>query len=132
MCLIINLREHPDKKPKVAKKKIRCYKILVLVKGTNKYYTPIHGAEITSNTLKCDFFDDVPQEEEERYIFHGIHSFKNILSCFLYIMNLRLWTANTTKKLLIKKSIIPKGTNYWIGVIGDYCSERIIIKGLNI
>jgi len=126
MCLIINPRKHQNNKPRVAKKDIRCYKILYFDKDINKYYTPAMHFEVTSNILECESFCKKPTNNE---VHHGIHTFSNIFGCFMGFLTIRFFDKI---HICIKRSIIPKGTKYWVGKGGCYCSERIIIKELNI
>ena len=126
MCLTINPRKHQNNKPRVAKKDIRCYKILYFDKDINKYYTPMMHFEVTSNILECESFSKKPTNNE---VYYGIHTFYNILGCFISFLTIRFFDKI---HICIKRSIIPKGTKYWVGKGGCYCSERIIIKGLDI
>ena len=126
MCMTIKPRKHQNNEPKVAKRNIRCYKILYFDKGINKYYTPVMHFEVTSNTLECESFSNEPTNNE---VCHGIHTFSNIFGCFMDFLTIRIFDKI---HICIKRSIIPKGTRYWVGKGGCYCSERIIIKGLNI
>ena len=130
--MIIKERKHQNNEPRVAKKDIRCYKILCFDKDINKYYTPVMHVEVTSNTLECESFSNEPTNNK---VHHGIHTFRNIFVCFMDFLTIQIFDMRTISikiHICIKRSIIPKGTRYWVGKGGCYCSERIIIKGLNI
>ena len=130
MCLIIDAIYHPDFKPLIAKEDIICYKILFTYRDSNnnkKYITPYMMTSVLHGTLIADRFQINVSSYFKRVDF-GIHSFQNRSVALLErdLLNTSLPKYPIANKYIVKKAIIPKGAEYWIGKNDEYCSERIV------
>lgn len=134
MCLYIDLKKHKNKQPIVAEKDIICYKVLEkLPNGTLR--TPYREFKVNNTVLTASNFQIEPHESlAYAYIYRqkieeGIHSFQNVKTATSEkkLLDTSLSLIDPTR-IIIKEAIIPRGTKYWIGTDGDYCSEKIILK----
>lgn len=115
MCLIIKRIRHLNGKAKIAKRDILCFKVLH-IRASGELQTPFQEMLITKDFIKnglCADFLGVPAVNG--YIFHGIHSYKDIQRAF----------DAAYRSDCVVCAYIPKGTKYWIGEHGQYVSECI-------
>jgi len=139
MCLRISRWHHPFLKPKIARKDIPCYKVLLFsnVHGSNlkdtkfqglelwRIETPQTGRLVTQNAfyegLIAEGYPSILELNnmyKENEVGQGaIHSFS-----YKKLKKLQILCSYNYAVLL---AYIPKGTKYYIGKDGDYASERI-------
>lgn len=122
-----------DGKPKVALRDIVCYKIFDYSKG--RLITPFRGMEIeptlltvNGGSIRAEDFQTVPITwlDGRRNINVGIHSLRKITSYKKMAPYM-----NCVLTPVIVRCVIPAGTRYWIGNNNDYCSEELVISGMN-
>lgn len=118
MCLRIKKIRHLNHKAKIAKRPIKCYKVLLY--GHNKLRTPATSDEVCTppkeliaDSMKTYTFDTI--------IENGIHTFSNLKTAYEYYNVITFYSYGAS----IFLAIIPKGTRYWIGKNHEYVSERI-------
>lgn len=124
MCLIV---KDLHKSYSVAKRNIPCYKILRQIPD-GSLITPYQRMHVNQYMpLTCEYF-------QKGYfiggiVYMGIHSFNLYMDIREEVKRLQ---SSTTDKIGYVKAYIPKGTKYWLGDNHDFCSERIIIKDLQL
>lgn len=140
MCLKIDRLHHPFLRPKVARKNIPCYKVVVLKPYceivildplsvedskftiiTSIMETPLNTKCLRVTGVKAEEYDYIHfKQRSNKEVIHGgaIHSFKTFEKCIEYQDGILGITA-------ILRAYIPKGTKYYIGRDGDYASEMI-------
>lgn len=133
MCLIVNRFRHWQLKPKVAKKDILCYKILEIDTADKTYKRLIrtpYQSELIKSFDKCitpDYFQNEGFKMGKQLIIeYGIHSFRNITAAKNRNLELLIDRPFNDIQYVIAFCYIPKGTKYWIGKDGDYCSECLM------
>ncbi len=121
MCLNINNKYHSDNIALVAKKDI--FTLKMSENTNNKYtYSFYNSVQQPLNKLLRSKFSFVGGSIEK-----GLHSILS-LDFFdsLYQMNYRFDLTRATKReILLCK--IPKGSKYFIGIVGDIVSNQLII-----
>lgn len=126
MCLTINKQVHPNYEPMTAEKDLVVYKILRSKRTTPFMGFPvkfIFGKARLKAEFEINFFYNQFSEETFRTVYKGIHAYLTFQKCEDYI---RLFSY-TSDNFTIHKAIIPKGTNYFIGIHNDIVSEKMII-----
>ena len=124
MCLTINYFIHFDNlknkyKPFTAKTDLEVIKILGNFDGCH-YYTPFRGKKIVFKDgkylMKAGGNGAHLGYRKSFLVNQGIHSYYNLSYAFY---------LNTSDCQF--ESVIPKGTNYFIGKNGDVVSEKLLI-----
>lgn len=125
MCLSYTIKTHPGYMPKVAKKNIICYKILI-EDEEGKYSSPIYnkkkweiGKTYTNKQKRCDFAGAV---------YGGFYH--------TYVNKEKAKEASKRchgNKSHVVKCIIPKGTMYFVGNVNysrirGYASRTLKIE----
>jgi hypothetical protein len=129
------------KNPKIAKKDIVCYKVLLHL-GEGAYITPYAERRLTlaEKRGQVDFVANGNKSIAKnligldrwyyRYKVNKgyIHTFKNRKDAVEEMID---WRTTCKKTPYVFKCIIPKGTEYYKGTFGDvsksYCSDKIRI-----
>lgn len=113
-------------KPYIADSDISCYKILVPVSSSN-YITPYRDFSFPLNTIITDSAEEHIVEVfgmtmiESGY-FHTFNSKERVLE------EIEILRRKSPKmKLKVFKAIIPKGSNYYVGLRSDLCSSSLMI-----
>lgn len=124
MCLVINKKQCPNGY-KTARKNIPCYKLL-LKTSSGTFETPYMREPVDIKTgIEATYFQTKPTNKLR--IYQGVHSYTNLISAN---SNRNSWynlmDATIHKSVVILKGYIPKGTKYWVGMWGTFCSERIV------
>lgn len=118
MCLTVKKIRHLNHKAKIAKRSIKCYKVLVC--ANNKLWTPsvFHYVCTDSKELVADY---IKKHTCDTIIENGIHTFSKLKTAYQYCD----FISSNRIVVSIFPAIIPKGTHYWIGKNNEYVSERI-------
>ena len=124
MCLSVNLNYHKVKNNKpialVAKQSILVYKVLSSTDGVH-YHTPFQYKSINFDdkygmffyeTTRFSIFKDLDYDYN---VTCGIHSFIDIPKAYC------------VKRYFQKRSIIPKGSEFYIGADGDIVSNDLVV-----
>lgn len=118
MCLRIKKIRHLNRKAKVAKRPIKCYKVLIY--DHEKLWTPATLScvctppkEFVADSIKTYTYDTI--------IENGIHTYSKLQTAY-QLCNL---IKHNGYVVGIFPAFIPKGTHYWIGKGNQYVSERI-------
>ena len=119
MCLRVKKIRHLNHKAKIAKRPIKCYKVLIY--DHEKLWTPATfdcvytpPKEFVADSMKTYTYDTI--------IENGIHTFSKFKTAYQYcgfMVGVRIPIRG------IFPAIIPKETHYWIGKDNQYVSERI-------
>jgi len=136
MCLFIDINQHEDLKPKIAKQDIFGYKVLLYSSNRKEFYTPFMNisVDVTAN-LECRCFQKIPQRITDRcyVIDKAIHLFSDLTTvlevaqwCIRNIPN--FGTAYTFA--CVYRVTIPKRNNYWIGLNSDLCTKSICFEDM--
>ena len=114
--------------PITADKDIITYKVFRYF-GSDCYETPFMGFKL--KFLDSDKKISLPkvslgirQIPCDYLVQEGYHSFSSLQIARTHI---KVWTRLTCPNFVILKAIIPKGTNYMKGIIGDIVAEQMII-----
>lgn len=118
MCLEIKKIRHLNNKAKIAKRSIKCYKVLIY--SHDELKTPTIYECISSSTEGL-IADNMRKNTCGTKIIHGIHTFSTLRAAYQFcdLISIHIYTVG------IFPAIIPKGTYYWIGRNHQYASERI-------
>lgn len=118
--------------PKVATEDIECYK--VLKKEDGKWVTPYRGYPVKFNEVmeaEGQKIDGMFAFGRHYEISMGyFHASKDSLGIYQVYKSIEVYCSREHIKepeLKTFKAIIPKGSNYYIGVRGDICSDKLII-----
>jgi hypothetical protein len=117
MCFEID-EQHKEKK--IAEKDITCYKLII--KNQNELKTPFMGSVI-------NFGDTVEAYLEifKYFVEDGIHSYTSFGKAFAVKMRLITDGWASPGKLIIIKSVIPKGAEYFFNSYDkEYVSSKMI------
>lgn len=119
MCLRIKKIRHLNHKAKIAKKPIKCYKVLICAESG--LWTPavFHNVYVPPKKLIAD---DIKTYTHDTIIENGIHTFSKFKTAYYYC---DIMVGHRSSILGIFPAIIPKGTSYWVGKDNQYVSERI-------
>lgn len=122
MCLFKNKAYHPHNRPLIAKDDIICYKKVQQV-GKHAYITPCTNAEIPIECIR----DKVPFKAEIlskfKFIWRHVFGFSNLVEDgFIHAFQRDNWKRGYATF----ECIIPKGTEYFIGIDNHIASKEII------
>lgn len=121
MCLFKDKRYHPHNRPLIAKEDITCYKKLSQIEDT--YITPCTHTQVPIECIR----DKVPFKAEIlskfKFIWRHVLGFSHsVEDGFIHAFQ-----CDTYRKSYVTfKCIIPKGTEYFIGIDGHIASKEII------
>lgn len=123
MCLYIKYSKHPDYKPRISRRDIRCYKIYFINTLFSKkphLESPYCDKRVLSTTIKAKpCFQSKPELGKINY---AIHAYRNIFRAWFRLrkiyQNEPYWQIFTMR--------IPKGTKYWIGEDGEIAAEKMV------
>lgn len=126
MCIEILSSDNKNLEPNVADSDITCYKIMRCINRGDILITPFrHWIANINKPLVADYLGSAEWNDVFNIwrVEHGIHTLQTLVDVDHYIsLYNHLFTIDDT---IIYECIIPKGTKYYIGCGGDYCSERI-------
>lgn len=136
MCLSINNTFHKKEKSLVAEQNILVYKVLERYVGkeyNNKYHTPYQGKRINFNPndgmyfykntrIKKELFGS--DGRKQKLITNGIHSFTDKQ---VAVNEVVMYSNNSTYRQSMHYAIIPKGSNFYIGIDGDIVSTNLVV-----
>lgn len=113
MCLISKQSE-----PYIAKTHIVIYK-LVMKNPNGGYISPFRRYPYELNKVyeEVDNLQENSSHTHSGGWFHSFRTYRRALLAYPHI-----------KEFIIVTGIIPKGTLYYLGMDGDICSKKIIIK----
>ena len=125
MCLIVKKRWHKDGKPLIAEENIPVFK--VLRKDTRRgLETPFFEYPIVFKDGKAILESELVGFEPRRYN-DSYTCYKGIHACLDRLSSIALKRRCPGGNGLVYKAIIPKGTQYLIGINGDIVSTKMII-----
>lgn len=115
-----------DKEPLIAKEDIICYKVVTCIPQLNLYETPIIGVDVSeyikNNTLWRDFMLPPTANQVDKDMF-GKPMYEIGIG-YIHALRIADYTLVRVNKRLFK-CIIPKGTEYYIGLNNDICARAI-------
>lgn len=122
-------------KPKIAENNIHCYK--VLSKIDNDFYTPYTETLVSENVNKKVILEAFGEKTIDTEHINGDYKCtvsKGYIHCYIsYIKALdeigcisSIYIGQHNKSVLLCEVVIPKGTEYYEGINGDICAERIV------
>ena len=119
MCLCVDTKKHFNGKPKIADTDILVYKMLTL-NDEGEIVTPYQRYLIIFDENGTFTYSKVRLKKiGNSEITKGIHSFLSEIGAWL----LRYHEFDRS----IHYAIIPKGSRYFIGVVGDIVSNNLIV-----
>lgn len=122
MCLFKSLGAHPHNRPLIADRDIICYKKVQQV-GKDAYITPCTNAEIPIECIQNKVPFEAQILSKFKFIWRHVFGFGRFVEDgFIHTYQ----ADNGWGFYKVFKCIIPKGTKYFVGIQGDYASERII------
>lgn len=137
MCLFVNINEHKNLKPKIARQDIFGYKVLLYSSTRKEFYTPYRNVSVdVTAKLKCKCFQNTPQivtyDPYKCVIEEAVHLYSNLKSA-LDSAQWHITNARRTHPYLfacVYLVTIPKGKKYWIGMHNDMCTQSISFKDI--
>ena len=122
MCLFKNTGFHPHNRPLTADRDIICYKKVQQV-GKDTYITPCTIAPIPIECIQNKVPFKAQILSKFKFIWRHVFGFGRFVEDgFIHTYQ----DDNKSTIFEVYECIIPKGTKYFIGLQGDYASERII------
>ena len=122
MCLFKSLVLHPHNRPLIADRDIICYKKVKQV-GKNAYITPCTNAPIPIECIQNKVPFEAQILSKFKFIWRHVFGFGRFVEDgFIHTYQ----EDNGWRICEVFECIIPKGTKYFVGVQGDYASEKII------
>lgn len=122
MCLLKAKRLHPFNRPLVAKEDIVCYKKLYQF-TKNVYFTPCTKVQVPIECIQHKVPFEAQILSKSEFIWRHILGFSNCVEDgFIHSFQ----ESGYSSSFMTFKCLIPKGTKYFVGMQGDYASERII------
>jgi hypothetical protein len=129
MCLYKDKKHHPFNRPLVAGEDIVCYKVLTqaLPGSPNVFCTPFQLEPIRIPVHLNYQIPFIAQDDNKFCSFwrHKLGFSRIVESGFIHTFRENYFIPLHRYESLFK-CIIPKGTEYFIGIDNDYASERII------
>lgn len=126
MCLSINKQFHPNYEPMTAKENLVVYKVLDMKRTTPFMRFPVKfifkKARLKAK-FEISFIYNPFNATTFRVVYQGIHAYLTLQRC----EDLIRINAHISDNYTIHKAIIPKGTNYFIGIYDDIVAEKMII-----
>lgn len=136
MCLFIDINQHKDLKPKIAKQDIFAYKVLLYSSNRKEFYTPCMNVSVDVNTnFKCSVFQNTPHQIYDRWyiIDEAIHLRSNLTVALRdaqwYVRNIPDFGTKYTFACVYRVAL-PKRNKYWVGIHNDICTESISFKDM--
>jgi hypothetical protein len=121
MCLFKVRGFHPLNRPLIAKEDIICYKKLQQI--GDAYITPCSNTQVPIECIRNKVPFKAQILSKCKFIWRHILGFNNkVEDGFIHSFQI----DHRLRDYLTFKCIIPKGTKYFVGIHGDYASERII------
>lgn len=122
MCLTVNTRIHKKNGykyiPFIAETDLMVYKCIDHNSNTGEYYTPFQYCTIKFKNGMCKMQSSLEYTKNISFGIHGLYSEKTanrMSTCFT--------DSNTTKHW----AIIPKGSEFFIGVDADIVSNNLLV-----
>ena len=122
MCLFKSKGLHSHNRPLIADRDITCYKKVQQV-GKNAYITPCTDTPIPIECIQNKVPFEAQILSKFKFIWRHVFGFSRFVEDgFIHTHQ----EDNKSITLEVFECIIPKRTKYFVGIQGDYASERII------
>lgn len=129
MCLYKDKKHHPFNKPLIAEEDIVCYKALVhsSIDPPGMLHTPFQLEPIRISVYLNYQIPFIAGDDSKFWSFwqHKLGLSKRVGSGFIHTYRSILLDC-VIRRVHVFKCIIPKGTEYFIGIDDDYASKKII------